>query len=61
MVIPPPAFVGWTAAERTSAFYAVWSSTGAGARDAIVIPGAVALGLLATILPVTLNKAQAKA
>ncbi len=58
--IPPLAFIVWTAAQRTTAFDAVWPGTGSATREAIVILGALSLGLAASVLPFALNKAPAK-
>lgn len=58
--IPPLAFIVWTAAQRTTAFDAVWPGTSSATREAIVILGALSLGLAASVLPFALNKAPAK-
>jgi hypothetical protein len=58
--IPPLAFAVWAAAQRPSAFDGAWPHTGSGTRAAIVIFGALTLGLAASLLPSWLNNATAK-
>lgn len=59
-LIPPLAFVGWTMAQRVTAFDAVWPDTGEATRNLIVVLGAVVLGLLATALPLAADRAPEK-
>ena len=59
-LIPPLAFIGWTMAQRATAFDAVWPDTGEATRNAIVVLGALVLGLYAAALPFSTNKSRKK-
>ena len=59
-LIPPLAFVAWTMAQRVTAFDAVWPDTGEATRNLIVVLAAIALGMVATVLPFAADKAPAK-
>ena len=58
--IPPLAFVGWTMAQRVTAFDAVWPNLAEPTRNLIVVILAVVLGLFATVLPIAADKAEKK-
>lgn len=50
MLIPGCAFVGWTMLQRTTAFDAAWPQVTSGARTAVALIGAIALGVLVSVL-----------
>jgi hypothetical protein len=56
----PLAFVAWTISQRVTAFDAVWPDTGEATRNLIVVLAAIALGMVATVLPFAADKAPAK-